>query len=71
METQDDLRSEYDLKALKVRKLGPERVAFSGEMVRLETDVAKIFPDSDTVNKALRFLIRMTAESKSLVASQA
>lgn len=36
------------------------------KLIRLETDVAKIFPDSNAVNEALRFLIRITAEHQSL-----
>lgn len=70
MEKEDELRSEYDLTALKVRKVGSERTRFNEEFVRLDRDVAKVFPNADAVNEALRFLIRMTAESKSLLAVQ-
>jgi hypothetical protein len=63
VEMEDDLRPEYDLKSLRVRKLGSERKSFGGTSVRLEPDVAKIFPDSDAVNEALRFLIRVTQEN--------
>lgn len=56
---EDELRPEYDLMSLKVRKVGPERKSFYGTTVRLETDVAKVFPDSGSVNEALRFLIRV------------
>lgn len=70
MEKEDELRSEYDLTALKVRKVGSERTRFNEEFVRLESDVAKVFPNADAVNEALRFLIRMTTESKSLLATQ-
>lgn len=59
----DGLRSEYDLKSLRVRKAGPERESF-GEFVRLAPDVAEVFPNSEAVNEALRFLIRITRESK-------
>lgn len=62
-EMEDDLRSEYDLKNLRVRKLGPERRSFGGQTVRLEPDVAAVFPDSQSVNEALRFLMRITKES--------
>ncbi|MCL0036912.1 BrnA antitoxin family protein [Thermodesulfovibrionales bacterium] len=55
---EDELRPEYDLMSLKVRKVGPERKNFFGITVRLEADVAKVFPDSGSVNEALRFLIR-------------
>ena len=63
-ETEDDeLRPEYDLKSLRVRRLGPGRKRF-GDVVRLEPDVAEAFPDADSVNEALRFLIRVTKENQ-------
>lgn len=58
----DELREEYDLKNLRVRKFGRERRNF-GDTVRLEPDVASVFPDADSVNEALRFLIRITNEN--------
>jgi hypothetical protein len=57
-------REEYDLASLQVRKLGPGRKSFGGSVVRLEPDVAEVFPDADPVNEALRFLIRITKENK-------
>ena len=60
----DELRPEYDLRALRVRKLGPGRKRF-GDVIRLEPDVAEAFPDADSVNEALRFLIRVTKENQS------
>lgn len=54
LEMEDELRPEYDLKSLSVRRLGSERKGFGGTTVRLEPDVAKMFPDSDAVNEALR-----------------
>ena len=63
-EMNDELRPEYDLKSLRVRKLGPERKSFGGT-IRLEPDVAEVFPDADSVNEALRFLIRITKENQS------
>jgi hypothetical protein len=62
-EMEDELRLEYDLRSLRVRKLGPGRKGF-GEVVRLEPDVAEVFPNADSVNEALRFLIRVTKENK-------
>jgi hypothetical protein len=62
-EAADELRPEYDLKALRVRRLGPGRKSF-GDVVRLEPDVAEAFPDADSVNEALRFLIRVTKENR-------
>jgi hypothetical protein len=64
-EMEDELRSEYDLKSLRVLKVGPERKRFGGSTVRLEPDVAEVFPDAESVNEALRFLIRITREKKS------
>ncbi len=58
----DDLRDEYDLTQLRVRKLGPGRKSFNGIDVHLEQDVAELFPDSQSVNEALRFLIRITQQ---------
>ena len=61
---EDELRSEYDLKSLRVRKVGPERKGFGG-FIKLEPDVAEMFPDAKAVNEALRFLIRISRENKS------
>jgi hypothetical protein len=62
-EMDDELRPEYDLRSLRVRRVGPARKSF-GDMVRLEPDVAEVFPDSESVNEALRFLIRIAVENK-------
>ena len=61
--TQDELRPEYDLRSLRVRKFGTARKQF-GNFVKLEPDVAAIFPDEASVNEALRFLIQNSKESK-------
>jgi hypothetical protein len=63
-EIEDELRPEYDLSTLRVRKLGPARKTF-GDVIKLEPDVAGAFPDADAVNEALRFLIRVTRENQS------
>lgn len=63
---EDDLRPEYDLKSLQVRKLGSERKSFGGVTVRLEPDVAEMFPSADAVNEALRFLIRVMRDHQTL-----
>ncbi|MBI3651474.1 MAG: hypothetical protein HY231_10685 [Acidobacteria bacterium] len=61
------MRPEYDLKSLRVRRVGSERKTISGEpIVHLAPDVADIFPDSDSVNETLRFLIRITRENQSV-----
>ncbi|MEG3437213.1 hypothetical protein V0288_08790 [Pannus brasiliensis CCIBt3594] len=66
-EMEDDLRAEYDLKSLRVRKLGSGRKSFGTTTVRLEPDVAEMFPSADAVNEALRFLIRVMRQNQSLV----
>jgi hypothetical protein len=63
-EMKEQLRPEYDLKSLQVRKLGPARKSFGGSVVRLEPDVAEAFPSAESVNEALRFLIRITKDNK-------
>ena len=63
-ELENDLRSEYDLRSLRVRKIGPGRRGF-GDVVRLEPDVANAFSDAESVNEALRFLIRITKDNQS------
>lgn len=60
-EIEDELEPEYDLKSLRVRKLGPGRKRF-GDVVRLEPDVAEAFPNADSVNEALRSLIRISKD---------
>ena len=65
-ELEDDLQPEYDLRSLRVRKLGPVRKRF-GDVIRLEPDVADAFPDADAVNQALRFLIRVTKENRDAI----
>jgi hypothetical protein len=59
----DELRPEYALRSLRVRKLGPGRKSFGG-VIRLEPDVAEVFPDAEAVNEALRFLIRIAKENQ-------
>ena len=61
--TQDELRPEYNLRNLRVRKFGPARKQF-GNFVKLEPDVAVVFPDDSTVNEALRHLIQDSKENR-------
>ena len=68
-EVTDELRAEYDLRSLRVRKLGPGRKSFGG-VIRLEPDVAEVFPDAEAVNEALRFLIRITKENQPISSSK-
>jgi hypothetical protein len=61
---EDELRDEYDLKSLKVRKMGAKRKSFGNTIIKLYTDVAEVFPTAESVNEALRFLIRITRENQ-------
>ncbi|BAZ10400.1 hypothetical protein NIES4071_22150 [Calothrix sp. NIES-4071] len=49
-EMEDELRAEYDLKSLRVRKFGTGRKNFGDMTVRLEPDVAEMFPNADAPN---------------------
>ena len=53
----DDLRREYDLASLKggVRGKYYERAMAGTNLVLLEPDVARAFPDSDSVNRAFGY----------------
>lgn len=62
--TEDDLRQDYDLKSLQVRKLGCGRKSFGKTTVRLEPDVAEMFSTADAVNEGLRFLIRVMRDNQ-------
>jgi len=54
----DDVRPEYDLSAMKTGVKG--KYAGKGtNLVLLEKDVADFFPDSKSVNDALRSLVRI------------
>lgn len=68
-ESGDELRPEYDLSTLRVRKLGPGRKSF-GDVIKLDPDVAGAFPNADAVNEALRFLIRVTKENRNDLSPQ-
>jgi hypothetical protein len=57
---EDDLRPEYDFNTLRLVARGPGRKKPGEVMVQLAPDVAEAFPDSDAVNEALRFLMRVT-----------
>ena len=61
-QTDDELLPEYDLKTMRVRKVGPGRKGF-GNMVRLEPDVVAAFPNAEAVNVALRDLIKIAKRS--------
>jgi hypothetical protein len=59
----DELKPEYDLTSMRVRKVGEGRKLLN--QIQLDVDVAKVFPDSESVNEALRFLMRITKEHQS------
>jgi hypothetical protein len=60
----DELEPEYDFSELKVRKVGAGRKFLQENAIMLDADVAEVFPDSESVNQALRFLIRITREKQ-------
>jgi hypothetical protein len=62
--TADELRREYDLSKLKGRGRGKYAARYKAgtNLVLLSPDVAEHFPDDQSVNAALRRLIR-TAKS--------
>jgi len=61
--TGDTLRSEYDLSRLKGGVRGKYyREATAGtNLVLVEPDLAKVFPDTESVNRALRLLVDTAA----------
>lgn len=60
----DDLRPEYDLSQLKggVRGKYHGRATAGTNLVLIEPELAGVFPDTESVNRALRFLVD-TAEA--------
>jgi hypothetical protein len=59
------MRAEYDFRSMRVVGRGPGRKTSRGMTVKLAPDVARTFPDSNSVNRALRELIRI-AESRAV-----
>jgi len=62
---EDDLRPEYDLHALRLVARGPGRRKTGEVTIQLASDVAEVFPDAQSVNEALRFLMRVTRKELS------
>jgi hypothetical protein len=56
----DDLRPEYDVSAFKhgVRGKYYKRAIAGSNLVLIEPDLASVFPDTASVNRALRLLIQ-------------
>ena len=61
----DDLRPEYDLTRLKggIRGKYYKQATAGTNLVLLEPDVARAFPDSASVNRALRLLREIATKS--------
>ena len=64
LEMDDELRPEYDLKSMRVRKLGSGRRSFAVTTVQLDPDVAAMFPNAGAVNEELRFLIKVMQQNQ-------
>jgi hypothetical protein len=64
----DDLRDEYDFRPKDLREA--PRGSYSARyeagvnLVRLDLDVAAVFPDSESVNQALRALAQIIRQSE-------
>jgi hypothetical protein len=58
---QDTMRDEYDFTGA-VRGKYAARVAQGTNIVKLDPDVAKVFPDSASVNEALRLLAKLARQ---------
>ena len=63
-EIEDELRPEYDLESLRVRKMGRDRSGFGGRVVQRTPDVAEMFPAAESVNEVLLSLIQITREGE-------
>jgi hypothetical protein len=63
----DELRPEYDLARLKggVRGKYYQQATAGTNLVLLEPDIARAFPDSNSVNRALRLLHDVATKSAS------
>ena len=64
-----DMLDTYDFSG-GVRGKYAQRYAAGSNMVRLDPDVAEIFPDSDSVNEALRALIKIARQTTKKVQQQ-
>ena len=60
-EVDEEMRSEYDFSQLKggVRGKYAERFRAGTNLVLLSPDVAQAFPDDESVNEALRLLMKI------------
>ncbi len=62
----DELRSEYDESLLKngVRGKYADRYAAGTNIIRLAPDVAAKFPNDESVNEALRWVMRLAEDAE-------
>lgn len=65
-ENKDEMREEYDFSSMKGGVRGKYAGAFekTATTVLLDSDVAKVFPDSQSVNEALRTLVRVMSNKE-------
>lgn len=64
MVPEDEILPEYNLQG-GVRGKYAERYARGTNLVPLDPDVAEVFPDSESVNRALRALVAIIREQQS------
>ena len=57
----DEIDPEYDLEDSEPNPYA-ERYAEGSNVVKLDPDVARFFPDSESVNRALRALVQIIEE---------
>ena len=63
-ELADDLRPEYDLSSLRVRRTGPGRQSDPHLTVTIDDDVAEVFTTPEAVNRALRAFIAAIPDAR-------
>ena len=61
---EDDLRPEYDFGKMMVVARGPGRGRPASYSAKIEEDVAYHFPTPESVNEALRFMIRAVTNTR-------
>jgi len=66
LDSEDTMRPEYDF-SNAVRGKYAGRIRQDAVMVVLAPDVAKVFPDADAVNEALRLLMKTAQNASKIV----
>lgn len=71
-EDSDEMRPEYDLSKLKFvgRGIYAERYRSGTNLVLLDSDVRKAFPDDESVNEALRVIAKAAKQQAARVRNQ-